>query len=342
MSATATATAPGPDPGAGNAIMKDTQSDLKMRVANTPTLPLQAGRNMPFFSSTVVALTAFFGSKFFVAPIESAQTHSADYARAAAKSKELKRAVGPLQGANARAVFEKFDSAAKNVGIRGSVQRFGVIGALFVPAFERAIQTAPQVAVVFALREKMRSLNFNNDSIGSLPASGQNVLGGAVAGFGSHALLFPFQHATYGSLSLHKPPLRLMYRGMLGGAVGAAIFRGIQFGMYDTLKPHSFSPSQWDPQLFAGKAVTAYASALCGQIAAHPYLCVHQHASIAARATPAAPRMNFVAAASELIKGGGARALFVGLGSASTLACIPAAAMLVAYDYVSDWYFRMS
>ncbi|KAI4311793.1 hypothetical protein MLD38_036659 [Melastoma candidum] len=220
------------------------------------------------------------------------------------------------------------------------------------------IRYFPTQAFNFAFKDYFKRLfNFNKDKDGYGKWLAGNLASGAAAGASSQLFVYSLDYARTrlssdakaahkggerqfnGLIDVYRKTLQTdgipgLYRGFTVSVAGIVVYRGLYFGMYDSLKPVVLTGSLQDsfPASFAlGWLVTTGAG-----LAAYPLDTVRRRMMMTSG--EAVKYKSSLDAFSQIVRNEGAKALFRG-GGANILRGVAGAGVLAGYDKLQVMVF---
>jgi len=219
------------------------------------------------------------------------------------------------------------------------------------------IRYFPTQALNFAFKPIVSRWFNVKRSDGKWKFAAANIASGGIAGVGS--LLFVYsldfvrtrlandkkaakaggERQFNGMLDVYKKILKSdgivgLYRGFVISAVGIFIYRGLYFGLYDTIKPLiPASASGFISNFILGWGVTTLAG-----LASYPIDTIRRRMMMTSG--EAAKYRSSLHCAAEILKKEGAMSFFKGAG-ANILRGIAGAGVLSGFDLFQDWYIEL-
>ncbi|XP_023743903.1 ADP,ATP carrier protein 1, mitochondrial [Lactuca sativa] len=211
------------------------------------------------------------------------------------------------------------------------------------------IRYVPTQALNFAFKDYFRRLfNFKKDRDGYLKWSAGNFVSGSAAGTSSLLLLYSFNHASsrlandeakkvgerqFSRLTdvyrktLASDGFAGLYRGFKISCVSVIVYRGLYFGMYDSLKPVVLTGS-WRDSFYATCAL-ALVTTSGASLASYPIDTVRR--SMMMTSGEVVKYKSSLDAFNQILKNEGVKSLFKSF-STTILPVVTATSVLVVYD----------
>ncbi|GAA0148465.1 transfer/carrier protein [Lithospermum erythrorhizon] len=222
------------------------------------------------------------------------------------------------------------------------------------------IRYFPTQALNFAFKDSFKKLfNFNKDRDGYWKWFGGNLASGGAAGASSLLFVYSLDYARTrlandakaarkggerqfnGLIDVYKKTLKSdgvagLYRGFTVSCVGIIVYRGLYFGMYDSLKPLVLVGSLQDS--FIASFLLGWGITICAGLASYPIDTVRRRMMMTSG--EAVKYSGSIDAFSQIIKKEGVNSLFKGAG-ANILRSVAAAGVLAGYDKLQLVFFGM-
>lgn len=216
------------------------------------------------------------------------------------------------------------------------------------------IRYFPTQALNFAFKDQFkRMFNKNKDKDGYWVWFAGNLASGGLAGASSLLFVYSLDYARTrlandaksakkgmaerqfnGLVDVYKKTLASdgiagLYRGFVVSCVGIVVYRGLYFGMYDSLKPVVLTGSLQDS--FLASFGLGWAITIGAGLASYPIDTVRRRMMMTSGA--AVKYTSSVQCFSEIVKKEGVRSLFKGAG-ANILRAVAGAGVLAGYDWL--------
>ena len=202
----------------------------------------------------------------------------------------------------------------------------------------------------FALKDVFRGWFHSSNQNPPAPTLATNMAAGAMAGVGPLAACRPLDYVRFCLASdirsgnsqfngvadcltkiVRQGGFLSMYAGFVPQALKSGCFRGLQFGLYDTLK--ELTPNIWGVS-FASKYLVAHATSMCGLVVTYPYDTVRRRLMMQAEKPKEQWLYNgTLDCAVKIVKDEGVGAMFKGF-AANVLRTLGGALVLVGYDEI--------
>jgi len=212
----------------------------------------------------------------------------------------------------------------------------------------------PTQALNFAFKDKIKSLFACPKDASNMKKGLTNIASGGCAGSLSLLFVYSLDYARTrlandnkskdgtrqysGLIDVYRQTLKTdgiqgLYRGFVISCVGIFIYRGLYFGLYDTIKPIFLGPdASFFLSFFLGWAVTVF-SGLCS----YPIDTVRRRMMMTSGA--AVKYKNSLDCAAQVIKNEGFMSLMKGAG-ANILRGVAGAGVLSGFDQVKNAYIK--
>jgi len=216
------------------------------------------------------------------------------------------------------------------------------------------IRYFPTQALNFAFKDQFkRMFGYNKDKDGYWKWFGGNLASGGAAGACSLAFVYSLDYARTrlandaksakkgggdrqfnGLLDVYRKTLASdgvagLYRGFVISCVGIVVYRGLYFGMYDSLKPVLLTGSMKDS--FLGSFALGWSITIGAGLASYPIDTIRRRMMMTSG--EAVKYRSSMHCASEIIKKEGVSSLFKGAG-ANILRAVAGAGVLAGYDWL--------
>jgi len=215
------------------------------------------------------------------------------------------------------------------------------------------IRYFPTQALNFAFKDQFkRMFGFNKDKDGYWKWFAGNLASGGAAGACSLLFVYSLDYARTrlandnksakkggsrqfnGLLDVYKKTLATdgiqgLYRGFTISCVGIIVYRGLYFGMYDSLKPVLLTGNMKDS--FIGSFFLGWSITIGAGLASYPLDTVRRRMMMTSG--EAVKYRSSMHAMSEIVKKEGAASLFKGAG-ANILRAVAGAGVLAGYDWL--------
>merc|ERR1712062_239297 len=228
------------------------------------------------------------------------------------------------------------------------------LGAFWRGNMANVIRYFPTQALNFAFKDTVKSMFKTAKDAPQYEKFGKNILSGGVAGSFSLTFVYSLDYCRtrlandaksksgtrqYSGMvdvyvkTIKSDGIQGLYRGFVISCVGIFIYRGLYFGLYDTLKPLVLGPdASFFLSFFLGWAVTVV-SGLCS----YPIDTVRRRMMMTSGA--AVKYKNSVDCATQVIKNEGFMSLMKGAG-ANILRGVAGAGVLSGFDQVKAAYIK--
>merc|ERR1711935_903132 len=231
------------------------------------------------------------------------------------------------------------------------------VGGFWKSNFTNCLRYFPTQALNFTFKKKVKTVSFLKPEKGGHYASNmaKNIASGGIAGFGSLCFVYHLDYARTrlandlkgskggerqysGLIDVYRKTMATdgiagLYRGFAISAVGIFIYRGLYFGMYDTLKPVFLTKESGFLAAFAlGWLVTVGASS-----ASYPIDTIRRRMMMTS-GTGVHYKSAFDARG-QIIKNEGITSFFKGNG-ANILRGVAGAGVLSGFDFVKAAYIQ--
>ena len=221
----------------------------------------------------------------------------------------------------------------------------------------------PSLATSFTLKEYLRPVFQISDSKKKNTAASlvENFAAGGVAGVVAHSIFYPLD-SSHIRLKTDKYYVKMMgepqrysnladackktmategvgglYKGFLSSCLGMFVFRGLFFGLYDTLKPLVYDDDEDAGEMVWGYLGLAYCTSFTADFLARPFYTVSTEPLISLRGD--FPYKGALDCMSKMVKMDGYKALFQG-GGGSVVRGVTGACVLSVYDLVKQEYIH--
>jgi solute carrier family 25 (adenine nucleotide translocator) protein 4/5/6/31 len=216
----------------------------------------------------------------------------------------------------------------------------------------------PTQALNFAFKDYFkRMFNFRQDRDGYWKWFGGNLASGGAAGACSLFFVYSLDYARTrlandnksakkggsrqfnGLIDVYKQTLKtdgiqVLYRGINISCVGSLVYRGLYFGMYDSLKPVVLTGNMKDS--FFASFLLGWAITIGAGLASYPIDTIRRRMMMTSG--EAVKYKSSYHAALEIVKKEGTRSLFKGAG-ANVLRAVAGAGVLAGYDKLQVIFF---
>jgi len=241
----------------------------------------------------------------------------------------------------------------------GRVMKEEGVGAFWRGNFTNCLRYFPTQALNFAFKPEFKRMFKPSKADSYLVTTGKNIASGGCAGFCSLCFVFSLDYARTrlsadnksagkggerqfkGLFDVYKKTfaadgIRGLYRGFVLSSVGIFIYRGLYFGIYDTVKPLALGSDAGFLVSFAlGFGVTNVASFL-----AYPIDTIRRRMMM--KSGEAVKYNGSMDCAAQILKNEGVASFFKGAGANILRACA-GAGVLAGFDKVQgayiDWKF---
>jgi len=232
-----------------------------------------------------------------------------------------------------------------------------------VPALWRGnmanvIRYFPTQALNFAFKDQFkRMFGYNKDKDGYWVWFAGNLASGGLAGAASLTVVYSLDYARTrlandnkaakkggerqfnGLIDVYKKTLATdgvagLYRGFVVSCVGIVVYRGLYFGLYDSLKPVLLTGNMKDS--FLGSFLLGWSITIGAGLASYPLDTVRRRMMMTSG--QAVKYRSSLHAFSEIVKNEGVGSLFKGAG-ANILRAIAGAGVLAGYDQLQLIFF---
>jgi solute carrier family 25 (adenine nucleotide translocator) protein 4/5/6/31 len=232
-----------------------------------------------------------------------------------------------------------------------------------VPALWRGnmanvIRYFPTQALNFAFKDQFkRMFGYNKDKDGYWVWFAGNLASGGLAGAASLTVVYSLDYARTrlandnkaakkggerqfnGLIDVYKKTLATdgvagLYRGFVVSCVGIVVYRGLYFGLYDSLKPVLLTGNMKDS--FLGSFLLGWSITIGAGLASYPLDTVRRRMMMTSG--QAVKYRSSLHAFSEIVKNEGVGSLFKGAG-ANILRAIAGAGVLAGYDQLQIIFF---
>merc|ERR1712137_1405781 len=238
-------------------------------------------------------------------------------------------------------IIECFSRTAKSEGVMS----------LWRGNTANVIRYFPTQALNFAFRDTYKSMfKFNKDKDGYWKWFGGNLASGGAAGASSLLFVYSLDYARTrlandskaakkggerqfnGLVDVYRKTLASdgiagLYRGFNISCVGIIVYRGLYFGMYDSLKPVVLTGKMQDS--FFASFCLGYAVTVAAGLASYPIDTVRRRMMMTSG--EAVKYKSSMDAFSQILKNEGPKSLFKGAG-ANILRAVAGAGVLAGYD----------
>ena len=230
--------------------------------------------------------------------------------------------------------------------------------------FTNCIRYFPTQALNFSFKGKVKTIGvLKGDKADSYVAKlAKNITAGGLAGAGSLSFVYSLDYARTrlandlkstkaggsgreftGLVDVYKKTIAAdgvagLYRGFVISAVGIFVYRGLYFGLYDTVMPmwEAMSKADEEPATKAAKRfVVGYVVTVLAGLASYPIDTVRRRMMMTSGG--GVKYNGSMDCASQIIKNEGVPSLFKGAG-ANILRGVAGAGVLVLFDSVKDLY----
>ena len=255
--------------------------------------------------------------------------------------------------------------------ISGEVKRYTGIGNCFtriaseqgIGAFWRGngvniIRYFPTQALNFSFKGSVKKLDaLKKDKTDSyLTSTAKNIAAGGIAGTGSLAFVYSLDYARTrlandlkgtkagserefnGLFDVYKKTVAAdgiagLYRGFVISAVGIFVYRGLYFGLYDSIMP--LFPQ--DSVNLATRFAVGYCVTVAAGLASYPIDTIRRRMMMTSGAGAELQYKSSLDCGAQIVKKEGVKSLFKGAG-ANILRGVAGAGVLAGFDSVSDAY----
>lgn len=223
----------------------------------------------------------------------------------------------------------------------------------------RTIRYAPNLALNFAFKEVFREKMFGEVDRKEAPLAtfSKSFIAGGMAGFLSNTAMYSVDNAwdrLKGDIAAEKmggtrqftnmqdawkktmatEGVGGMYKGFLASSVGIIIYRGLFFGLYDTVKPLMFG----DDDMLGGNLGVGYMTSIFADLASRPFHTLYSEPLMSLRGEE--PYKGAMDCISRVVKTEGYKGLFKG-GGGCVVRGVFGALCLAGYDrskqHFVDW-----
>jgi solute carrier family 25 (adenine nucleotide translocator) protein 4/5/6/31 len=248
----------------------------------------------------------------------------------------------------------RLDKPYKGIGdcFRRVIAEEGV-GPLWRGNMANVLRYFPTQALNFAFKDKFKKMfGFNKDKDGYWMWFAGNLASGGAAGAASLVFVYSLDYARTrlandnkaakkggtrqfnGLFDVYKKTLASdgivgLYRGFVISCVGIVVYRGLYFGMYDSLKPVVLTGSLKGS--FLGSFFLGWGVTIGAGLASYPLDTVRRRMMMTSGA--AVKYNSSMHALSEIVKNEGTASLFKGAG-ANILRAVAGAGVLAGYDFL--------
>lgn len=215
----------------------------------------------------------------------------------------------------------------------------------------------PTQALNFAFKDQFKRMFKSSKADGYWLSFGKNIASGGLAGATSLFFVYSLDYArtrlandnksakkggerqfnglvdVY-SKTLKSDGIQGLYRGFTISCVGIIVYRGLYFGMYDSLKPVLLTGNMKDS--FVGSFFLGWAITIAAGLASYPIDTVRRRMMMTSG--EAVKYKSSIHAFGEIIKKEGVPSLFKGAG-ANILRAIAGAGVLAGYDQLQIIFF---
>jgi len=236
------------------------------------------------------------------------------------------------------------------------------IVALWRGNMANVIRYFPTQALNFAFKDQFkRMFGYNKDKDGYWVWFAGNLASGGLAGAASLTVVYSLDYARTrlandnkaakkgggerqfnGLIDVYKKTLASdgiagLYRGFVVSCVGIVVYRGLYFGLYDSLKPVLLTGNMKDS--FLGSFFLGWSITIGAGLASYPLDTVRRRMMMTSG--QAVKYRSSIHAFSEIVKNEGVNSLFKGAG-ANILRAIAGAGVLAGYDQLQVIFFGKS
>jgi len=233
-------------------------------------------------------------------------------------------------------------------------------GAFWRSNFTNCIRYFPTQALNFAFKGSVKKLDAlkKNKADSYLTATAKNITAGGVAGTGSLAFVYSLDYARTrlandlkgtknggerqfnGLLDVYKQTLAAdgvagLYRGFVISAVGIFVYRGLYFGLYDTIMPMF---PEGSVNLFTRFCV-GYAVTVAAGLASYPIDTIRRRMMMTSGGSADLQYKGSMDCAMQILRKEGVMAYFKGAG-ANILRGVAGAGVLAGFDTVKETYVK--
>jgi solute carrier family 25 (adenine nucleotide translocator) protein 4/5/6/31 len=226
------------------------------------------------------------------------------------------------------------------------------VGSLWRGNLANVVRYFPTQALNFAFKDQYkRMFNFNKDKDGYWAWFAGNLASGGLAGATSLAFVYSLDYARTrlandnksakkgggerqfnGLVDVYRKTMATdgiagLYRGFVISCVGIVVYRGLYFGMYDSLKPVLLTGSMKDS--FVGSFFLGWGITIGAGLASYPLDTVRRRMMMTSG--EAVKYNSSLHAFSVIVKNEGVSSLFKGAG-ANILRAVAGAGVLAGYD----------
>ncbi|KAK4409291.1 ADP,ATP carrier protein 3, mitochondrial [Sesamum angolense] len=189
------------------------------------------------------------------------------------------------------------------------------------------IRYFPTQALNFAFKDYFKRLfNFKKDKDGYWKWFAGNLASGGAAGASSLLFVYSLDYARTRK-TIQSDGLAGLYRGFNISCVGIIVYRGLYFGMYDSLKPVVLTGSLQDS--FLASFLLGWGITIGAGLASYPIDTVRRRMMMTSG--EAVKYKSSIDAFSQIVKKEGTKSLFKGAG-ANILRAVAGAGVLAGYD----------
>jgi len=233
------------------------------------------------------------------------------------------------------------------------------VAALWRGNMANVIRYFPTQALNFAFKDQFkRMFGYNKDKDGYWVWFAGNLASGGLAGAASLTVVYSLDYARTrlandnkaakkgggerqfnGLVDVYRKTLATdgiagLYRGFVVSCVGIVVYRGLYFGLYDSLKPVLLTGNMKDS--FLGSFLLGWTITIGAGLASYPLDTVRRRMMMTSG--QAVKYRSSIHAFSEIVKNEGVGSLFKGAG-ANILRAIAGAGVLAGYDQLQIIFF---
>jgi solute carrier family 25 (adenine nucleotide translocator) protein 4/5/6/31 len=224
--------------------------------------------------------------------------------------------------------------------------------------FTNCLRYFPTQALNFTFKKQVKSIAFlkPNKTEPKLLNMSKNIAAGGIAGFGSLCFVYHLDYARTrlandmkgkgggerqytGLIDVYRKTLASdgiagLYRGFVISSVGIFVYRGLYFGLYDTIMPYtpSYGQAGIDTSI---RFVVGYAVTVLAGLASYPIDTIRRRMMM--RSGSGQAYNGSFDCAGQILKNEGVASFFKGAG-ANILRGVAGAGVLAGFDTLSDAY----
>jgi len=233
-------------------------------------------------------------------------------------------------------------------------------GAFWKSNFTNCIRYFPTQALNFSFKGAVKKLDSlkNQKTDSYLVSTAKNIAAGGIAGTGSLAFVYSLDYARTrlandlkgskkggerefnGLLDVYKKTMASdgiagLYRGFVISAVGIFVYRGLYFGLYDSIMP--LFPK--DTVNLATRFVVGYCVTVAAGLASYPIDTIRRRMMMTSGGGAELQYKSSIDCGAQIIKKEGVKSLFKGAG-ANILRGVAGAGVLAGFDTVAQAYVQ--